>query len=341
MEIELNTGSQEKAKTFINSIGKKDKVALISHIDFDGLASAKIINQLLAPDLIKFIHYKDIDSPLINELKDKRINKAIFTDLSFNVPEIINEIENFSNVLIIDHHQFKKDFNSDKTIFINSQGYCAAYICYELFKNAKVEKLDWLAAMASIADYMHQKNPKFLKNTYKKYGEKFNIEKPRQGKLWDIIEKTALALIYTQPDLKKAYDVIGEDLQSLKKLEPLALEVKKSIDKNKQNFEKGKEKIKNGFFYELKSKFNIDSEFATEISGEDIHKTYIISLNRGDFYKISARQQDKKRNMAELLQEVTKDMECKDAGGHIAAAGARVALNDYEEFKRRLKNPAI
>jgi single-stranded DNA-specific DHH superfamily exonuclease len=330
--------NKEKVNNFLNKIKKSDRIALITHTDLDGIASAKVITKLIRPELIKFLQYEEINKGLIENLKKESINKVIFTDISIDLPDTLKEIEKFSEVLIIDHHQFKEDLTSEKTTFINYQGYCAAYICYELFKeNEEIRKLDWLIVLATDADMMFLKNKDWLIQIYKKYGDEFNIENPWNGKIFEILEKLTLAIAYFQEDLSKFYNNLGDDLGNFKELEKAASEVRKEINANIENFDKQKEIIKQGYFYEGNSGFKIDSKFATEISSREKDRIYVIAFKRKECYKISARRQDKKINMAKYLQKATQDFDYKDAGGHIPAAGARISFKDFEEFKKRLK----
>ena len=39
----------------------------------------------------------------------------------------------FAEILIIDHHQFDEDINSERTCYINSHDFGASYLCYKLF----------------------------------------------------------------------------------------------------------------------------------------------------------------------------------------------------------------
>jgi len=338
MDLEDITGDEDKAKEFIKNIVNKDKIALISHIDLDGLASAKIINQIISPNILKFLGYNELTNELYLELKEKKINKIIFTDLSFKQGGLVKELEEFAEILIIDHHQFDIDFNSDKTIFLNAQGYCAAYICYKLFKdNHKVKKLDWLVALACTADWMYFKNQKWMEKTYKKYSDVFNINNPRKGKLYEIVDIIDLSAVYWKEDLKKVYEAIGKDINKLKDLKKYSEIIKDEIKIEKEKFGKERKEINGGWFFEIKSKHSILQRLSSEISLLNIHKIFIVALLRNGKYRISTRRQDKEINLAKYLQKLIKGFEDSDAGGHIPAAGCFFPEKYLPEFKKRLK----
>lgn len=339
MGLVYNCGSELEFLEFIHNLREGDNIALISHIDLDGIASAKVMNQIITPKIMKLVHYEEINSNLVRELESEGINKVIITDLGMDNPENLCRLEEFCEVLIIDHHQFKKDLNSEKTVFINSKKYCASFICYSLVSKIKdVENIDWLVALACVADCIWEENLEFMRGVYEKYGQRFNASNPREGRFWELIKIFSLSIIYFQKNLVEFYVKIKEELDYVEKLREYSQVVKKELEENKQKFGEEKERIAGGWFFEVKSNFNIGSLLATDLSLKDKEEIIILSIKKdGGFYKISARENDMKRNMALLLQKATEGLMYDDAGGHVPAAGARVAVKDYREFKRRLK----
>ena len=166
----FKAGKEKRFSEFIRNIDRKDRVALISHMsDLDGIASAKVVREAVDTNFIKFVDYKDLNDDLIEEIKNFNVTKIIFTDLMIKDAGFFKKIEEFAEILIIDNHPFEVDFNSDKTVFINAKGYCAAYLCYYLFSKIKnIEKLDWLVACACIADFQYFANRKWLQGIYQK-----------------------------------------------------------------------------------------------------------------------------------------------------------------------------
>jgi single-stranded DNA-specific DHH superfamily exonuclease len=337
MELEIDSGSIAKVKEFISKITKKDNVALISHIDLDGIAAAKIMSQVINPKVIKLVNYGHINQELTNLLKENKINKVITTDYAIKEDEI-KHLEQFTEVLSIDHHQFEKDHNSQKTVFFNAQGYCAAYICYSLFQdNEKVKKLDWLAALASTVDWCYTKNKEFMEKTYEKYGDSFNIKDPRKGKFWDLIENFSFATLYLRSDLIKAYDSLTDSIDSMKSLDKYSKEVIEEFKSLLKRFDSKKQEIKEGYIYEIKSRFELAAEIATELSLKESDKIFIIIGKRKKECRGSARRQDKKINLPKLLQYAIEGFENSNAGGHIPSSGCSFPKKYLEEFKKRLK----
>jgi len=335
-------GSEKRFFEFISKLNEKDKIALLSHTDLDGIASAKIANKVIDADFMRFIDYIELNSDLIKNLKDKKIKTLILTDISINNPDFIKEAEKHFNLLIIDHHTFKEDYNSEKTVFMNAHNYCAAYLCYYLLSKIQdLEKFDWLIACASISDWAYFNNKEFMTSTFEKYQDEFKFEEDiirKKGKFWDAQWKLTLALIYYKEDLKFVFDSIGENFK-MDNLEEGYSIVQEEIDKALEKFESEKVEFKDGYFWEFAPERRIGSLISTLTSTKHLDKTVIIARPGEKYYSFSARRQDKKINMAELLQKLIAGLEDSDAGGHIAAAGGHVLMKDLEEFKKRLQKP--
>lgn len=295
---------------------------------------------LLLADFLKFIDYEDINEELILFLKKKQVTKVIFTDLNFTNFEIIRAIERFASILILDHHRFYQDMNSAKTTFIIAKGVCASYLCYYLFSKAQtLEKLDWLVACASLSDWAFFENQEFMRKTYEKYKELFFSEerKLQQSQFWKLQYLISLAIVYFKKDILKVYNKIGTTFEEINDLEKYARIVQEEIDIVLKRFEKESIAIKEGYFWELsETKFSIREIVINELSRREQNKTYLICEGSGDFYKVSARRQDKTVDLPDLLRKLVGDFEDASAGGHIVAAGAIFPFKYREEFKKRI-----
>lgn len=337
MEIKFNSGKKEDALEFIQNLKKGDNLAIISHNDLDGLVSAKILEKISSPKLTELVSYDQI-SGLVSSLKKSKINKIIFSDLSLDFPGSLSKFESLAEVLIIDHHQFKNDLSSSRTTFLNSQGYCASYICNSIFSECTdLKNLEWLVALASLSDWLYLKNTGWIKKVFEKEKEKFDPQDVQKGKFWESVLIISDALIYFKDNPKKAYELIDSEKFDLSKISPYVQKVRRDLEYNLTSFEKEKEQIPGGFFYEMKSEYDLNSRFASLVSGETPDKTYIISTKNNNLYRISARRSDGKRDMSELVKYLTLDLALTNAGGHIAAAGCNVLKVDYALFKEKLK----
>ena len=340
-KIEFLAGTEEKFKEFMGNLSASDKIALVSHTDHDGVAAAKVASEVVKYDVLKFVDYSELNEDLVKELDMKGVNKIIMTDLGIDDVNVIQSMSIFADVLIIDHHLFKEDVNSDKITFMNAKDYCATYLVYYLFSKIKnIEELDWLVACASLADWMYFKNTEFMTKTYEKYGEVFSDDKieVKKTKFWDVQFKIVLSTFYFEDNLLNVFEGIGKEFGELTGIEENIGEVQKDIDDTLKRFENEKEIYGDVYLWEFSSKFNIKSIVATLLSSKEQDKTLIIMSKHGKTYGISARRQDKTVNLPEFLEKLLKGFEHSASGGHIPAAGASFLARDLPEFKKRLKS---
>lgn len=343
--IDFLAGSEERAIEFIKNISDKDKVAILSHVDLDGMASGKVISKAVKYELLKFVAYEMINDDLVKELKSKKITKVIMSDLAVDNIKIIKNIEKFAQILMIDHHLFDEDFNSERTVFLNNQEHCAAYLCYLIFsKVKKIEEIDWLVTCACISDWKYFNNEEFMKKIMKKYGDKFEIINGnirKSGKFWDLQLKLSLALIYFGYTLHKAFDLLKDDMNKLDGLLKYNGVVEKEIDDCVKKFEKEKEVFGDVYLWEFRGQFQIKSIVSTIVSVKHPHNTIIIVKRNQKYSTFSARRQDKKVNVARLLQKSLTGIKDSFAGGHVPAGGGQVLHKDFAKFKENLKKLAL
>lgn len=339
-KIKIEIGSEKRFIDFVSRI-KNQKTAIISHIDLDGLAAAKMVNQVVKADIIKFVEYEQLNENLVKELIKHKIKKVIFTDLYIKFFDFVKSLEKFADVLILDHH-LSPDTNSDKTVFIKcEQGYSAGYLCYYLFSKIKnIEKIDWLVACSCISDFAHIKTKEWLENIFKKYGDTLEYERDyvrKSGKFWDLQYEISLGLIFFKgKDMKKMFDGIGEKFGDIGSLKKYSHAIKKDIEDVLKDFSKNKEAFNNGWFYEIHPKFLISSIVSTILSGREVHKTFVIIKEEEKLFRISVRRQDKKVDCDKLLKKILAGLKDADGGGHVAAAGGRFMKKDLSEVRKRL-----
>jgi single-stranded DNA-specific DHH superfamily exonuclease len=350
----FSAGSKNKFTEFIQNLSKKDRVALISHIDLDGITSAKVVNlavsQIVKPKIIKFVGYDEINLDFVLEIRKLKINKIIFSDLAIDDLKVIQNLEKFADILIIDHHLFNENLNSDKTVFINIQGQCASYICYSLFYNFSedLEKIDWLVACACLADWLYFNNQDFMKKTFAKYRDNFEIVKNdhgeirKSGKFWDLQWDLSMALIYFKDNVKKVFVKIGEKFSDVGKLRSYSAKINSELNKALGKFEKEKEVYSNVLLWELKDeKFSIRSLVSTIAGTKHPDRFVFILMKKGNKYIVSGRRQDKKGNVKEFLEKNMKGIKGSFAGGHVAAGGGHFLVKDLDKFKHNLRNNNI
>jgi hypothetical protein len=304
--MQFKAGSEKRFFEFISNLNEKHKIAILAHTDLDGVSSAVIASKILGKiDFIDFVDYKnEMLEPYVEKLKQMKINKVLLLDLaSDKEKQSIKKIEKFSDILIIDHHQFQSNLNSEKTIFIKTKGEIpACYACYYLF--SKIQKVpSWIPAIGIVSDLPNKYDNKNSSEVFKdfKLGEKKDI--------WKYVENSFLAIKYFSENIKKIYKEFtkANKLEDLNKLEKYALPLKKEIQKYKDKFEKQKKINKNLVIFELspKPKYKIKSFLINYISLKDKNKTYVF-ISKNKEISISIRSQ----NQNILLEFVLQQLEC-------------------------------
>ncbi len=365
-------GEEHRFQTFVKNIPSDARIALISHTDQDGIAAARVVKEYFSLDagLLFFADYVDLHEDLVQKVRATGATYVVITDLMIKKLEFVHALEKFAQVLIIDHHQVDHDFTSPRTVFMNAQGFCAAYLAYYLFsKITSLERIDWIVACACISDWEYTKNQQWMARVFQKYGEHFTADPQeiKNGTFWDTQAAISLALVYFKHDVARVFATIGVSFRDMEDsvdciiysqnppdrefctkrdktnrilcigdLSQYASIIQREIDACIARFEKEKQVIEGGYFWEFTSSFPVKSIVSTIISAGMPDMTIVIAERRGDVYHLSGRRQDKKVSMNDLLKRLTDGFEPHDAGGHIPAAGGFIMIKDVFEFKKRL-----
>lgn len=341
--MKFDIGNEQRFFDFIKDLNDKDKIALISHTDLDGMVAPYVASKVIRADLIKFVNYDDLNLGLVQYLKENKISKVIFTDLFIGDQNFVLELEKFAHVLILDHHISKRDWNSSRTTFLKGEeGICAGYLCYYLFSKLKnIDNLDWLVACSCISDYCHIKTSEWLDKVFTKYNDKFErvgTYVRTSGSIWDLQEALSLAIIYHKKNLLHVFENIRTSFGDIGNLREDASKVREEVQRLVNLFDKEKQKFDGGYLFEFSPKYSCGSMVSTILSGNNIHST-ILTLRpdlENNSYHVSARRQDKQVNMNDFLKKLLEGFEKSDAGGHVPAAGGSFPMEFIGEFKRRL-----
>jgi len=344
MAVKFLLGNKKIFLDFLGSISKKDNVAILTHNDLDGIASAVFLEEILKAKgidikLIDFLSYKKrMFDEIIEKLEEKKINKIFITDIGVD----ISDIDGFENlrrkfdVFLIDHHPINHEYKDIKNIIKTEGGDCVAFVVYELGENLfDRKKWEWLVCSAIISDMAYKKREilEFVESIYPEINGQ-NIEDSEIGELSKTISS---ALVYYKNNLKKVYDLIKR--KNLKDLDKCRKIIDSEIDKYIKKFEKEAEFYpeKDLYFFIFDSKFDIKSIITTIISVKKPNSTFVIlyDTGKGEF-RISARNQNKQVDMNELMKKGIKGLENATGGGHVPAAGANFMKKDLEIFKRNI-----
>jgi hypothetical protein len=140
----------------------------------------------------------------------------------------------------------------------------------------------------------------WLEAIYLKYGDKFELVEPyvrTNGKMWDLHYNLFLGITYFRPNVIEVFNRIGKNFGDLGDIPQKGSIVQKEIDNCLIKFDKDKKEINDIYYFEYSSEFPIKSVLANIVSNNNLNKTIVFSEKRGDYYAISTRRQDKKKDM--------------------------------------------
>jgi len=342
-KIEYLIGKEQDFYDFLDGITKKDKVAIISHTDLDGIASAIFLQEILKskeikPKVLEFIHIgKGMFEETSKQLRKKKITKIFMSDIAEESDyENFEKLKSEFGVFLIDHHP-SENKTKDNVLKSKSEN-CAAWMIYNLgSKIINFDKWKTLVCATMIAEfsYNNENNFNFLKENF------LNLTKENliNSELWELSNKFSSAIIYLKKDLKKAFDLIRKN--KMRKIEKYHKVVQEEIGKIVEKFKEEAEFYPelNLYFYYYTPKFNLTSAPATILSIQEPDKTFLFASDSKEglgFVKVSSRNQSGKVNLNELMKKGIEGLENATAGGHIMASAAKFMKKDLEKFKKNI-----
>jgi single-stranded DNA-specific DHH superfamily exonuclease len=339
-------GSEEMFHDFVNSISKKDKIGLITHIDLDGIASAIFLQKILESrglqiNSINFLEY-NLDNLKLALKKD--FDVLFFTDWKADdYPEELEEIRKKSKLLVFDHHPINLKLKDKSNIIKTNYDYCSTHALFDLAGSGKyfdTKEFEWLVCAAIIADYTWDKNPSnfyFIKSIYPEVKKDQSIWNSEPGKIG---KKINGSLIYYAPDYKKIYNFILD--RKIEQFEAADKIINNEVEKWRKIFEGRAEHFPEArlYFAYGNPKYNITSTIASILSDETFREHTVIFAsnfkNKNGFVKLSARDQTGKVDLGGIFKKCSLEFENADGGGHPRAASAIIMKKDLEKFKERL-----
>ena len=123
------------------------------------------------------------------------------------------------------------------------------------------------------------------------------------------------------------------DILNSKVLQKYKETIRTEVEKCIKDFENA-EKKDDLLLYKIESKYPIKSKISTMLSFKYQDKTVIVAQEVGDKITISARRQDGKVKVNELLEKAVEGY--GNAGGHTPAAGGTINKEDWSKFRKAI-----
>jgi len=341
---------ESEARRILEFLETSEKRIMLCHNDADGLCSASLLLRFFSVSETISRTGPRLERKFVKEIVSKEPDLLIALDLpidqEFEKLKKLKEALPGLRMIVIDHHIFERDLNSEWTVHINprfrKETYLpTSYLVYRILEGfgRKVVPWIWIAAVGIIGDYDVRECEDLLKECRRRYPGSLsgNPLKSNLGRAAELIDYAV-----TLKGSEGAEFALNALLNSRSYKEFLQKEklilwkrmVEQEIKKAAKEAEKNPEEYPDiGLrIYKIKTKLNITSTVSTYFAERNPGKTVVIRKSVGNEWKISLRNQSGKVNLGELAKKCVQGI--GSGGGHKKAAGALV--RDWETFKRRI-----
>jgi single-stranded DNA-specific DHH superfamily exonuclease len=334
----------QRFKEFLKSIGDCE---LFYHRDADGLCSAVLFAKALEKLGKQLRKTHALESYEMGAISAAKAGTVVFLDLSVDSKEtVVRELEKRASVLVIDHHKIYMDINSAKTLMMKPQfistiepsSYPASKLTYDLCSSiVDLSKDSWVASVGIIGDASYETWKRFVEESAKKAG----VTKEELESIAELINAVQtlaperFAELFELFMLAMPKQILNHELNELRhKLKEELAYWKEEFRKNSEHYPE----LELYFFY-MKPQARIKSALIDELTKELPNKTIIVVEDLGEAtVKFSARRQDFKVKMNELLEKAVQGIPRGNAGGHAPAAAGSVPRAYIGKFKENLLN---
>jgi len=345
----------ERFKDACLSLNNATKVVIVHHADADGFCSAVIAAKAIksisgtTPSPILPFNYgnTETENAIVESVAEAKPDIVFVIDINIDSrKEFIEKLEKATErLVIIDHHKIYADCNSEKTVFLKAQNfrkmdgvkYVNSKFAFDLFsKITDIGEMDWITCVGILGDKGYKYWKKFFEKTTKRTGLTAN----QMEKLSNLINAVSVVK-------KEDFKGLFEEFLSAKNPKELlksnyfsTLDVFNSvIDKwvAKFNKEHSYSKKLELMHYTINPEYRIKSALIDRISEKHPKKTIIIFEEYEDRIGFSARRQDHKIKVNELLEKSVKGIPDSVAGGHAPAAAGSIPKKYYARFLENLE----
>ncbi len=347
---------EELFKSFIDTITEESNVAIIHDTDMDGMSAGVLakkglekLNKKVALCFPKEHGGREVTPTMLEALEKNNITHIVCVDLALENYTGAHQLKKYT-VLVLDHHPTIEPYEESFTIIkpediqdkVKNFQYCAAHLTYTLFSTVTdMSNWDWLAATGIISDMTYMHHTDFLRAFAKKYNMHYH-EDAYDMDIATLVKQGGYGGAFGTDDADEiifnALDTSANYAEAVEKMHVFD-PVKKEQERLLAEFKEKSEAHKGVYFYELISKYHLSSPVSSILSKKVIAEDEIlITYHKKTDGKTSAsaRRQDCKLHMGDMMRECTKDFPNSNGGGHIPAAGAKFPTEKLEDFKQNV-----
>ena len=340
----LSKHQLQKLDAFLGTEGKK---YLYFHRDQDGTCAAALMMKFYGGFTPITKKGPRISEESLKTMIRKGPEVLVFLDLPVDQEaaalEKLREELPSVRIVIIDHHVYEKDLNSESVVHVNplfeKKVYqSASYLVYMLLRKLKgdaVRRFCWLAMMGAIGDYDLKDSQDLVRECRENFphllGESpYDSELAKGSKLlgdtitlrnWRGAQEALETLIKAE-----SYD----SFSSVKKFAKYSREVEKEFGRVLREAKREDLPEYNLTIFEIESCLSMVSNVSNHFAREYPDRILIVRKKSETEWKMSLRYQKGGINLGALVKKATKGI--GSGGGHPKAAAALVS--DWDRFKK-------
>jgi single-stranded DNA-specific DHH superfamily exonuclease len=336
-----------RLEEFLKTPGKR---LLFNHRDADGICSAALLLKFFGEFESNARQGPRIEREFVKSVVEKNPDLLVFLDLPVDqewdkIKEILEKLPK-TRMVVIDHHIYERDMNSERIVHVNPRFFedkyiATSYIAFKLLQSLgrNVSQFVWISAIGIIGDYDIKDCMDVIELSEKTYPGSVG-KNPMGSKLGYASELICSAVtIKGSQGADSVLKILLESKDYRKFLESRRLKawhqkVKEEIRRVIKNAYKSAEthpKLRLNI-YTIRTRMSLTSAVSTYFAEKYPGKTVIIRRKAENEWKLSFRNQSGEVNVGNLAKKCVQGI--GTGGGHKKAAGAIVS--DWEKFHERL-----
>ena len=337
--------SQEQINEIRDHLEKAQNPVFFFDNDSDGLCSFLLLSRWIGRGKgVAVKSFPDLNENYFRKVDELNADYIFILDKPIVSNGFFNEVEQRNlPVVWIDHHEFQEGLPDFVNYYnpINVSNKPTSYLCYQI-----TEKKDdlWIAVIGCISD-------KFIPDFYNSFKIKFPDMAIDSTDAFDIFYKSQIGKIakifnFALKDrttnvvnmmrylisAKSPYDILEENAKNYSmhsRFKQINIKYKNLL--RKAESEKSEGKI---LFFKYGGDLSISSDLSNELSYKFPNKLIVVVYVSGIKANISMRG----KNSREIILKAIDGLQDATGGGHEDAVGAKIRVEDLDEFRERLED---
>lgn len=338
--------SKKELEEIKNHLEKAQNPLFFFDNDADGLCSYLLLRRSIQRGKgVAIKTFPKLEKTYLRKINELNPDYVFILDKNDVEKEFVDEVSKRNIPIVwIDHHDVKIDPEILKKVnYYNSipEAEPVTYLTYKIYENKKDQ---WIAMIGCISDVY---KPEFAKEFAKEYPELYNSKNTafdslyttELGKIIKMInfgmKDTITNVVKMMKYLSKAkspQDILAENYYT-RQMHQRYSQLNQIYNRILEKAEEKAEEYEKLTFFEYSGNTSMTSEVANGIYFKNKEKLVIVAFKNQSKANISIRG----NNAREILLKVLKKIPDSTGGGHETACGAKIPLEEIENFKEEIK----